>query len=173
MERLQTVKLSLVKPGYGDVCEYIAKHYEKHCISAESGCEYLEMLNIIPAKILTDVCDLEKSLHNFKYVSGLQYLHLSIYSPEEPMVCGWNKYQEILDQCLNLKAVEFTWVDEEMNIISLSQISEPYQNIWQERISYFEARGIRIVDRDEINENENLQTKLAKEADVTWKFQFY
>jgi len=77
-----------------------------------------------------------------------------------------------------LIAVEITWyiwsneLDDSYNI-TLSQLPETTQNIWQERISYFKARGIRIVGDGEIYENENLETKLAKEAGVTWKFHFY
>jgi len=53
------------------------------------------------------------------------------------------------------------------------QISEANQKLWQKRISYFKARGICIVDDDEILGNKNLQMKLAKEAGFTWKFHFY
>merc|ERR1712034_53557 len=171
MERLETVKLSLVKPGCNDVCEYIVKHYSKHFISRSA--DTYEMLNIVPVKILTDVVDLRENLQNFTYVSGLQYLHVEILDAEEPMSFGWDKYQESFDQCLNLKAIELTWMDEDAYNITLWQISEVNQKIWQERISYFKARGIRIVDDGEILGNENLQMKLAKEAGVTWKFHFY
>jgi len=173
MERLQTVKLvnvSFSKPDYYDVCEYIAEHYDKHCISADICCHNFEISNVAPVKILISVVDLEENLQNFKYVSGLQYLHIFIDYPKEPMTCGWDKYQQIFDQCLNLKGVELDWGDENGDAITLSQISEPYQTIWQERISYFEARRIRIVD--DVG-NENLKTKLAKEAGVTWKFDFH
>ena len=171
MERLQTVKLSLMDPGYNDICEYIVKHYSKHCISASSAeDERYEILNIVPVKILSGVFDLRKSVQNFTYVSGLQYLQMSIYDDED---FSWDKYQESFDQCLNLKAIELTWLDEDGNGITLSQISEANQKLWQERISYFKARGICIVDDDEIWGNENLQMKLAKEAGVTWKFHFY
>merc|ERR1712034_39917 len=100
-----------------------------------------------------------------------QYLQVIIIA-EEPSE-GWDNYRESFDQCLNLKAVELYWLNEDYHPITLSQISEAYQNFWQERISYFKARDIRIVGEDEIYENENLQMKLAKEAGVTWKFHFY
>merc|ERR1712034_272025 len=138
-----------------------------------------KMLNIVPVKILTLVHSLEADLQNFKYVSGLQYLHVYIYCPEKPMWYGWDKYQEILDRCFNLKEVELTWShfqiecqNNKFRKITLSQVSEVNQNIWKERISYFKARGIRIVGEGDIYRNKNLQTKLAKEAGVTWKFQF-
>jgi len=171
MERLQTVTLRLSGSDYVGVCKYIIKNYGKHCISATASS--YNILHIVPAKIVTGVLELEEDLQNAKYVSGLQYLHVIIDSIGEPMGYGWDKYQEILDQCLNLKAVEFTWFDENSSKTTLSQISEPYQNIWQERMSYFKARGIRIVDDGEIDENEHLQTKLAKQAGVTWKFHFH
>merc|ERR1712034_215994 len=156
------------------ICKYIVKHYSKHCISAsEAEYEMYEKLIIVPVKILSGVFDLSEHLQNLKYVSRLQYLQVDIYDPEEPMHWGWDKYQESFDQCLNLKAIELTWRDEDGDIISLSQISETNQKIWQERISYFKARGIRIVDDGEIHENENLQMKLAKKAGVTWKFHFW
>merc|ERR1712034_50605 len=47
MERLETVKLCLIRYGYNDVCEYIAEHYSKHCISALAN-DMFEMLNIVP-----------------------------------------------------------------------------------------------------------------------------
>ena len=168
MERLETVKLSLVDPGYNDICEYIVKHYSKHCISASSAeNEMYEMFTIVAVKILSGVFDLQEHLQNLKYVSVPQYLQMSIFDDEDPMSFGWDKYQEIFDQCLNLKAIQLTWLDEDDDRITLSQISEANQKLWQERISYFKARGICIVDDDEIWGNENLQMKLAKEAGVT------
>merc|ERR1712034_170664 len=162
------------KPGHNDICEYIVKHYSKHCISASAAYEMYEMLlNIVPVKILTGVIDLQENLQNFTYVSGLQYLHVWMFDAEEPMIHGWDKYQESFDQCLNLKAIEVTWMDEYYDRTSLSQISDTNKKIWQERISYFKARGIRVVDDGEIYENENLEMKLAKEAGVTWKFHFW
>jgi len=172
MKRLQTVMIRLLGPTYCDVCEYIAQNYGKHCISADASHDDIEMLNIVPVKILINVFDLEENLQNFKYVSGLQYLHVSINFPEEPMTCGWDKYQELFDPCLNLKAIEFTWIDEHFSKTNFSQISETNQNIWKERILYFKARGICIVNEGEIDENKDLQTKLAKETGVTWKFNF-
>jgi len=181
MERLQTVELACFFVE-NDFWQYIIKHYGKHFISAYVIEDQVSsMLNAAPVKILTNVVDLEENLHNLEYVSGLQYLNVEIRSPEEPMSCGWDKYREILDQCLNLKAVELTWMDEDYDEITLSEISEPHQNIWQERISYFKARGIRIVDKGEIvgksefrcPPNENLEAKLAKEAGVKWKFHFH
>jgi len=37
------------------------------------------------------------------------------------------------------------------------KMSEANQEIWKERISYFQARGIRIANQGEILFNENLQ----------------
>jgi len=179
MERLETVNLSLRNPGKripgcNDVCEYIVKHYSKHCISASTNHELYEVLNIVPVKILSEVCDLRTHLQNFTYVSGLQYLHVLVDVEETSQ--EWDENLERFDHYLNLKAVEITWMSweaEDTSVqTSLSQISEANQNILQERMSYFKARGIRIVDDGEICGNENLQMKLAKEAGVTWKFHF-
>jgi hypothetical protein len=174
MERLETVKLSLRDPGYNDVCEYIVKHYSKHCISASGhSADMYGLLNIVPVKILSSVFDLQESVQNFKYVSGLQYLQLEIDVDKTSQ--EWDENLESLDHCLNLKAFEPIWMScENENGVETSfwQISEAKQNIWQERMSYFKARGIRIVDDGEICGIENLQMKLAKEAGVTWKFHF-
>jgi len=49
---------------------------------------------------------------------------------------------------------------------------EANQKIWNERISYFQARGIRLANENEIRNNKILKTKLAKEAGFTWRFHF-
>merc|ERR1711925_15452 len=166
--------LSLFEPHFRDTCEYIAEHYDKHCISATLFDPELKILNIVPVKIVSHVDDLEQNLQHCKYISGVQYIHVCIEQPEESMRNGWDKYQDIFDQCLNLKAIELTWMGRyRATAAALSQVSAANQTIWNERISYFKARGIRIVDGGEIYNNENLQTKLAKEAGVTWKFCFY
>lgn len=177
METLETVIIHLLYRG-DDVCEYIAENYIKHCISAQASAAFNYQ---IPAQILTRVNDL-KHLQNYKYVSRLQYLHVLIYSIETSISKGWDKYREIFDLCSNLKAVELTWHRQFRRKTTLAQVPEGNQNFWLERISYFETRGIRIVDGGEIFAYQwtsplshtgpwPLQTKLAKEAGITWKFQ--
>jgi hypothetical protein len=169
MERLETVELFVLEPAYHDIYEYVANNYEKHCIRGSANSTRL--LNIVPVKILIGVSDLERDLQNMKCVSGIQYLHVWIYNTETPMRCGWDKYQEIFDQCLNLKAIELSWM-RNYEFGAFVQVSAANQNIWQERMSYFKTRGIRIADDRKIFLNANLETKLAKEASVTWKFCF-
>jgi len=105
MENLETVSLDQC----GDtahVCEYIAKNYAKHCISA-SGPECT--LNRVGVQIFTGRTspafsgDLAK-LENKKYGHNLQYLHMWICA-NNPMVNGWDRYREILDQYTNLKVI--------------------------------------------------------------------
>ena len=104
----------------------------------------------------------------------MEYVHVFIYHPNSPMRHDWNKYQEIFDQCINLKAIEFDKMESTAEFVTetLPKLSEANQEIWKERISYFQARGIRITYKNEIRGNENLKMKLAKEAGITWKFSF-
>merc|ERR1712034_252979 len=106
----------------------------------------------------------------------MQYAHFYIYDLKNPMSAGWDRYREIFDQCKNLKAIEFTSyrAGGQKSFIEdiLPTLTEDYQQIWEERITYFEARSIRLADRNEILENEDLQSKLAKEAGITWRFYF-
>merc|ERR1711964_694489 len=103
----------------------------------------------------------------------LQYMHIRIARPEEPMYYYWDKYQEIFDQCPNLKAIEFEG-NKSTNFITdvLPNLSENNQQIWNERLSYFQARNIRFTNLGEIRNNENLRKELEKEAGVTWSFHF-
>jgi len=86
-----------------------------------------------------------------------------------PMGNGWDRYKEYFDQCTNLQAIELTVYG---NSVTKNNLPKFEQDVWKERISYFQKRGIRLVDKNEIRGNENLKKKLAKEAGITWKFQF-
>ena len=61
----------------------------------------------------------------------------------------------------------------ETNTKILPKLQEFDQEIWKERISYFKSRGIRLADRGEIDENENLRITLAKQVGISWKFHLY
>jgi len=175
MENLKTVELDLWEPSCLPVCQHICENYGKHCISA-ANVQLDEILNIMPVKIVEQIglyLPMESVLANKKYTSHLKYAHVYIFYPEIPMQWGWDRYQETFDQCVNLKAIEFGDIHD-ANFVAeiLPKLSEVNQEIWKERISYFQARGIHIANRNEIRGNENLRIKIAKEAGVTWKFHF-
>merc|ERR1711964_125299 len=104
---------------------------------------------------------------NGKYLWNLKYIHINISS----FFDEWDGYQDIFDQCTNLKAIELCVGATILSDI-LPHMSGINQQIWKERISYFEARGIRLANYKEIQDNENLKRKVAKEAGVPWIFHF-
>ena len=108
-----------------------------------------------------------------KYISHVQYVHFKIWNPEESMSNGWDRYREIFDQCINLRAIGLEGIAGNFMTEILPNMSEANQEIWNERICYFQARGIRLANQNEIRNNENLRNKLAKEAGATWRFHFW
>jgi len=179
MENLKTVHLELYELGFLPLCQHICENYSKHCISAsEEGCEVLNI--IMPAKIVERIYIW--SLENKKYASHLEYIHMYISPKVNYPLNKWNRYQEIFDQCINLKAIEFETCTVSIDawktkggddlFTVLPTLSETNQKMWKERISYFQARGVHIANPNEIQKNENLRIKLAKEAGVTWRFHF-
>jgi hypothetical protein len=174
-ENIKRVKIALddTDSFFQSILEYIGNNYAKHCISCEDDTE-LNILKYVPVKILENVEDLEDSLQNSKYASSLVYLHAVILTPKKPMDYGWDNYRDTFDDCVNLKAITFSWGDESYHKRpSMPALSVENQSIWQERMEYFKARGIQIVDVKEITDNESLRMKLAKDAGITWKFHFY
>jgi hypothetical protein len=160
MERLEKVEVYThipSMPEYGEVCEYIGEKYGKHCISADHSV-FLDVLNLVPVEILTFL-DLEE-LNDAKYTSTLRYFHVTIEA-ESPMTNDWDNYKQILDQFPNLEAIELNPLymgSNCQNFVTdvLPNISELNKKIWKERISYFKKRGIKIVEKEEINKNEAL-----------------
>ena len=59
---------------------------------------------------------------------------------------GWDRYQEIFDQCINLKAIEFQG-PKGKNFVTetLPNLSEVNQEIWKERICYFHAAFVLLI----------------------------
>jgi hypothetical protein len=55
----------------------------------------------------------------------------------------------------------------------LRNMFECDKEIWTDRISYFQSRGIHLAIQSEIQKKRNLRNKLAKEQEVTWRFQFF
>jgi hypothetical protein len=172
MPNLENILFCIRQPYCEHLGQYIYENYRKHCIIGTFGDE--NMLNMVPTKILEEVCMLEESLHNQKYISALEYLEVIIEDPEKPMDNNWDRYQEYFDQCRNLKEIEFVY-DWKKNFITeiLPNISEENQKIWKERISYFQARRIRLVNIGDIKNNEALRSKLEKEEGISWRFHFY
>merc|ERR1712096_462411 len=112
------------------------------------------------------------------YTHEIQYLALDV-DAECPMENGWENYREIFDQCSNLEAITFVTFPDSQNLTHQLLCNcerqflcncERNKAIWEERISYFQARGIQILDMNQISQNENLRKKLAKEAGVSWRF---
>jgi len=170
-ERLETVELRWDRdsPACYNIFEYVVNNYEKHCIRGCVG-RNSKFLNFVPVKIVTRVFSLEFP-QNLKYVSGVQYLHVTVGIRQPPMLFGWDKYKEFFDQCLNLKEIELHWNGGCRNKSNISETSEANQIIWQERIENIKARGIRFVNDGEIFRNK-MEMKVAKESGVTWKFVF-
>jgi hypothetical protein len=183
MENLETVELELHGTLYdssgNDVCEYIAQNYAKHCISMNGRARVApDELNYVGVKIFTFVKNLE-TLENKRHVRELQYLHVVCpttlaAASETPMSYSWDRYREIFDECTNLKEIELICRDNDETIIDiLPTLTTNDQQIWQERISYFNARQISLVEKGAIAKNEALKLKLAKEAGISWKFQLH
>jgi hypothetical protein len=146
----------------GPVFEYIAENYGKHCISG-----IYPDLGELPLKILFRQWNLDV-LDNQKYAPSLQYLEIRIPSSGTR---GWDRYQDVFDQFTNLKAIELTYANKTLLDV-LPEFPPEKQEIWKKRIVYFQKRGIRLAKRNEIEDNENLQIQLAKEAGISWRFHF-
>jgi hypothetical protein len=172
MENLETVEVRCARFGFTPICQHIFENYEKHCISSDH--DFGD--NIVPVKILQGITMQDFLVENTNNVSHLLYVHVLAETDEngspQPQTQGWERYQEIFDECVNLKAIELEQYKDDFVTKTLPNFSQANQEIWKERISYFQARGIRIADRHEIYNNEDLRLKLAKEAGVTWKFHF-
>jgi len=168
---IEQIELWLRMENYLPVCQYVAKHYGKYCITANVqrmwNCSQLK--SIIPWKILTGFIDL--SFHpNDNYLHHLQYIQLYVQCPQYLFKNGWDRYQEFFDQCTNLKVIEFNpHLSENFFTCKVpNECSEFDQQIWKKRLSYFQSRGIRIANRGEI---ESFRKKLEKEAGITWSFE--
>jgi len=180
MQSLKTVRLELFILS---CIKEIVENYGKHCISLrcdrfgiEEGNpqieEVLQLLNIAPVKIVTGLPNVE-FLDNSKSAEHLCFLDMYM-NPEDPSFYGWTNYKNVFDQCSNLKQISITR-DFPTNSLKyfFPQMSEQNKAIWRERMTYFEKRGIKIVEKNKIYENENLRAKVAQEAGLRWKFHFW
>jgi hypothetical protein len=172
MKNLETVKLRFHSKVPEVICQYIAQNYAEHCISTKNESDMLDHTKV---KIFESSFLPLTSLKNKKYIGSLEYMSLVIKC-EKPMDFGWDNYRDCFDQCTNLKAIELMPIptdDRETLTNILPNLQEFDQEIWKERISYFKSRGIRLADRGEIDENENLRVTLAKKVGISWKFHLY
>lgn len=174
--------LALVRIQLGGEChslvEYIGKNYPKHCICCRSD-EIPTILQYLPIKMLT--AHELGYLHHKQFTNEVEELSISV-NVDEPMeedwdryqeIQDWKRYQEIFDQCNKLKKIELDFYDENSNDVEWSELEENELILWNERMDYFKKRGIEIVEPKQIEENEELQAKLAKEIGVKWRFQFW
>lgn len=173
MSNLENVFLDLGGRDSNNVYKYIFENYARHCISATASFWNNCILNLVPVYILEDIKFLKTNLENTKYISHLQHAHFVIDWEGGTMRDGWDTYQESFDQCTNLKAIELD-TPSDGNFIKkiLPNLSQIEQEIWNERISYFQARGIHLAGANEISGNKNLRKKFANTAEITWKFHF-
>jgi hypothetical protein len=161
-----------------NIFQYVREHYLRHCVSitlGQNSClvELLglghipHILDFMPFKIVENIRNLNDL--ESQYVSQIQHIHVNINAVyDRPFESGWDRYQEIFDQCANLQAIEITEGGKSIDQILLD-LSETNQNIWKERIAYFQTRTIRVVNWCEIT-NETLREKVAKEAGIKWRF---
>jgi hypothetical protein len=143
-----------------------------HCISS-SGV-HCEFLNYFGTKIVNS-WNLS-SLANKKYCNQIEYANIGVLS-NYPNDLGWGRYRDILDQCINLKEIALScrrrnfMADFIVDI--LPSLPNAMKKIWEERISYFDARNIRVVNRDAILDNKDFHTQLAKDARIRWRFHLH
>jgi hypothetical protein len=153
------------------LAEYIGKNYPKHCISFDDWVPFI--LQYLPIKIL-NAYDLG-NLHHKQYTNEVENLFIQVCA-DDPMEQGWDRYQEIFDQCNKLKKIEFDFFDENANDIEWSKLEKIKLNLWNERMDYFKKRGIEIVKEGNYGrwvKNRSSQKKVAKESGVKWRFAFY
>ena len=173
-ENLDCVQLDIWDKSHS-IISYAGENYPIHCISGRIVLAE-DILDFMPFKIVENITNLN-SLER-KYVSQLEYIHVNIYwaiKYDQPFVREWDRYKEIFDQCTNLQTIELSIFREGQKSIEqiLPDLNETNQNIWKERIAYFQSRNIRLAKGGEISTNENLRKKLAKEAGIKLRFHIY
>jgi hypothetical protein len=120
---------------------------------------------------VTDLSDLE-ILQYKKCASTVEYLHMHIaFNDVSGLSSCWQRYEEIFNQCKNLKAMELSIGETKQTLPHiLSTLSVEEQEIWEPRVAYFKKRGIRFAKVGEIDRNENLRNQVRKEAGIPWIF---
>lgn len=176
MENVEIVTLDIYEVEGKHVCEYVGANYPNHCISYSEDQDlcFNSQFEILPLKIVTIECDL-MALENQKHTPTIEYLCFKDLSDYKEIrdTYGWNRFQDIFNQCTNLKVIElgYYW---RQRIISdvLPWLPHETQQFWENVIAYLKKRGIHIAKHGEIYQNEKLRNQVAKEAKVSWRFHF-
>merc|ERR1712034_171553 len=137
------------------ILKYITKYYPNHFISAPE----ISILEHIPLKF--SYLNLEH-VAAYRYASHIEYLSLKRLNLRSPCEGGWNDYKEILSFFPNLKGIRLGWYS------NLDSLSLANQNIWRERIAYFESQNIAILSNTEYSEIISEFRKLSP----SWTFKF-
>jgi len=176
--------------GYYEKCnfkhfKFINENYPERCISAGNDCDTGSLVEFMPLKIVTDLYNL-RMLENPKNNHALEYLEVILFPSEFIVHWGWACFEDILDQHSNLKQIALTFVsypenDEE----ELEPVSVDFKNhddlfwhcsnekfICNKVLEYLKKRKIQIVTQDKIRGNKFLQSKVANEAGIRWRFSF-
>jgi hypothetical protein len=125
-----------------EMVKYIEETYPENCVSSGS----VRTCKLLPVKAsqVRPLSDLE----DFRYLSKIEYLAVAIKNLNLPFSGGWQDYQTLFALCPKLKVVclqtlnKGKWVDVDA---VLHKIPEKNQNIWKQRISYLNSRGIKVT----------------------------
>lgn len=140
-----------------ELCHYIGQNYERNCMYFQSNCLRPDISNLLPLTIFINVGNLEHYIENAKYNYKIEYLHFE-------KIEGWDRYEKIFDQCVELKGIAFGF--DPYTRTNLVKKNEP---IWKQRLAYFASRNIEILHENEIRSNE-LQLKCAKRTGLKLRF---
>lgn len=159
MPNLEIIKLDLWDPHKEQICKFLQNNYWEHCISASDVNH--ELVHNFPLQIYTNLREIS-NLNNLKFIPNLEYLEIELDSWESQNA-DWNEFENIFDQCINLKQIAISNEFGENIEILENQISN-----WKNQIEYFQLKNIKIVHTKEIYKNENLELKIAKKLGLSW-----
>jgi len=146
--------------------QFLKENYLKHC----TRCEDENLSEILSTK-MTFCADLS-NLSQFDNPSRIEYLSIEIYDPELPCEDEWENYKNQFAFCPRLKCICLHIVDENYEAINLGEILENLspenQDIWKERILYFQSCGIAVISKQEY---ETKFKELCKQ--IKWRFEFW
>jgi hypothetical protein len=122
--------------------KYIEETYPENCLANS-------VLNV--AKQLPIKSSYSKSLSHlskFKYPAKIEILEIRIHDLNFPFQHGWDNYQILFALCPKLKAVCFSTIKAGKGIdfyTIFDNLTPEKQNIWNQRISYLNSRGINVL----------------------------
>jgi hypothetical protein len=153
MENVEIVVLRLGKMETQHVCEYVSTNYPNHCISfyvPTFSDLPIDVFEILPSKIVEMSALKLLELENKRHTPTIEYLclnNLPYKAGRERLLLttGWNRYQDIFDQCTNLKAIELRSWDKEILSDNLYKLTAENQQFWKNVITYFKKRGIHLA----------------------------